>query len=224
MIFDKNCNVCLHISAVCSLCIYHIRDLRSIRRHLDLDSANCLRMIWCLAVLISVILFCLGLQKLTSPSSNVFPTVWLLWSQRHHHLLAVFHILTSPAGRRLQRTNLSGELPLEKELQPSKAEDANSWRRTETKERGPTTTTTRSPTQLPTMLSYFPRINWPNKSYENTPPLINTRRPSFSILRDSHNYSKITKAGIHMGKTGGRWATVCSDLESFLFHVQPSLD
>ena len=30
------------ISAICSSCIYHIRDLRRIRRHLDLDSAKLL--------------------------------------------------------------------------------------------------------------------------------------------------------------------------------------
>ena len=42
VIFDKNFNFCSHISAICSSCIYHIRDLRSICRHLDLDSANLL--------------------------------------------------------------------------------------------------------------------------------------------------------------------------------------
>ena len=31
-----------YISAICSSCIYHIRDLRRIRRHLDLDSAKLL--------------------------------------------------------------------------------------------------------------------------------------------------------------------------------------
>ena len=40
VIFDKNFNFRLHISAICSSCIYHIRDLRCIRRHLNLDSAN----------------------------------------------------------------------------------------------------------------------------------------------------------------------------------------
>ena len=42
VIFDKNFNCRSHISAICSSCIYHIRDLRSIRRHLDLDSAKLL--------------------------------------------------------------------------------------------------------------------------------------------------------------------------------------
>ena len=41
-IFDKNFNFRSHISAICSSCIYHIRDLRRIRRHLDLDSAKLL--------------------------------------------------------------------------------------------------------------------------------------------------------------------------------------
>ena len=42
VIFDKNFNFRSHISAICSSCIYHIRDLRRIRRHLDLDSAKVL--------------------------------------------------------------------------------------------------------------------------------------------------------------------------------------
>ena len=42
MIFDKNFNFRSHISAICSSCIYHIRDLRCIRRHLDLGSAKLL--------------------------------------------------------------------------------------------------------------------------------------------------------------------------------------
>ena len=42
VIFDKNCNFCSHIPAICTSCIYHIRDLQRIRRHLDLDSAKLL--------------------------------------------------------------------------------------------------------------------------------------------------------------------------------------
>ena len=42
VIFDKNFNFHSHISAICSSCIYHIWDLRRIRRHLDLDSAKLL--------------------------------------------------------------------------------------------------------------------------------------------------------------------------------------
>ena len=42
VIFDKNLNFRSHISAICSSCIYHIWDLRHIRRHLDLDSAKLL--------------------------------------------------------------------------------------------------------------------------------------------------------------------------------------
>ena len=42
VIFDKNFNFRSHISAICSSCIYHIRHLRRIRRHLDLDSAKLL--------------------------------------------------------------------------------------------------------------------------------------------------------------------------------------
>ena len=41
-IFDKNFTFRSHISAVCSSCFYHMRDLRRICRHLDLDSAKLL--------------------------------------------------------------------------------------------------------------------------------------------------------------------------------------
>ena len=40
VIFDKNFKFHSHISAICSSCIYHIRDLRRIRHHLDLESAK----------------------------------------------------------------------------------------------------------------------------------------------------------------------------------------
>ena len=72
VIFDKNFNFRSHISAICSSCIYHIRDLRRIRRHLDLESAKLLLNALVSSRLINVIHVCLGLQKLTSPSSNMF--------------------------------------------------------------------------------------------------------------------------------------------------------
>ena len=42
VIFDKNFTFCSHISAVCSSCFYHMRDLRRIHHHLDLVSAKLL--------------------------------------------------------------------------------------------------------------------------------------------------------------------------------------
>ena len=42
VIFDKNFTFHSHSSAVCRSCLYHKRDLRRIRRHLDLDGANLL--------------------------------------------------------------------------------------------------------------------------------------------------------------------------------------
>ena len=42
VIFDKNFTFRSHISAVCSSCFYHMRDLRRICRYLDLDSAKLL--------------------------------------------------------------------------------------------------------------------------------------------------------------------------------------
>ena len=40
--FDKNFNFGKHVSQVCRSCMYHIRDLRRIRRHLTLDCAKTL--------------------------------------------------------------------------------------------------------------------------------------------------------------------------------------
>ena len=42
VIFDKYFTFRSHISVVCNSCCFHMRDLRRIRRHLDLDSANLL--------------------------------------------------------------------------------------------------------------------------------------------------------------------------------------
>ena len=42
VIFDKNFTFPSHISVVCSLCFYHMRDLRRIRGHIDLNSARLL--------------------------------------------------------------------------------------------------------------------------------------------------------------------------------------
>ena len=42
VVFDQNFNFKRHISQVCSSCYYHIRDLRRIRRHLNLDCAKSL--------------------------------------------------------------------------------------------------------------------------------------------------------------------------------------
>ena len=54
----QNFNFRSHISAICNSCIYHIRDLRRIRRHLDLESAKllanalvCSRLDYCNSVL-----------------------------------------------------------------------------------------------------------------------------------------------------------------------------
>ena len=42
VIFDKNFKFRSHIFAICSSCIDHIRNLRHIRRHRDLESAKLL--------------------------------------------------------------------------------------------------------------------------------------------------------------------------------------
>ena len=58
VIFDKNFHFRSHISAICSSCIYHIRDLRRICRHLDLDSAKllvCSRFDYCNSLLSGIV-------------------------------------------------------------------------------------------------------------------------------------------------------------------------
>ena len=42
VIFDNNFTFHPHVSAVCSSCVCHMRDLRCIHGHLDLDSAKLL--------------------------------------------------------------------------------------------------------------------------------------------------------------------------------------
>ena len=42
VIFDVDLSLKSHVSSVCNACYYHLRDLRRIRRHLDLDSAKAL--------------------------------------------------------------------------------------------------------------------------------------------------------------------------------------
>ena len=42
VIFDKNVTFRSHISVVCNSCFYHMRNLRRICRHLDLESAKLL--------------------------------------------------------------------------------------------------------------------------------------------------------------------------------------
>ena len=59
VICDKNFTFRSHISAVCSSCFYHMRDLQCIHRHLDLGSTNYLQLLLCPVVLIIAIHFCL---------------------------------------------------------------------------------------------------------------------------------------------------------------------
>ena len=42
ILFEENFNFRTHINNVCKLSYYHIRDLRRIRKHLNLDQAKCL--------------------------------------------------------------------------------------------------------------------------------------------------------------------------------------
>ena len=89
VIFDKNFTVRSHISTVCSSCFYH---LRSIRRHLDLDSAKLLaaalvssRLDYCTSLLYGIAE--IDLTRLHS----VYRINWPTWWQSLLHLPAVFH-------------------------------------------------------------------------------------------------------------------------------------
>ena len=89
VIFDKNFNFRSHISAICSSCIYHIRDLRRIRRHLDLDSAKVLanalvssRFDYCNSLLSGIAETDLTkLQRVFEPSDSCCHKVTTIYSQ-----------------------------------------------------------------------------------------------------------------------------------------------
>ena len=104
VIFYKNFTSRSHISAVCSSCFYHMRDLRRIRCSLisinqsNWITQNYLQILWCLVALIMAIHFCLALQTLTSPNFNLFRIGWpMLWLS-HHYLLSVLHYCVSFIG------------------------------------------------------------------------------------------------------------------------------
>ena len=79
VIFDKNFNFRSHISAICISCIYHIRNLWGIRRHLDLESAKLLanvlvssRLDFCNSLLSGIAETDLAkLQRLLNPLAHV---------------------------------------------------------------------------------------------------------------------------------------------------------
>ena len=77
VIFHKNFTFRSHVSAVSSSCFYHMRDLRLIHRHLDLDGAKSLatalesgHLDCCNS------LSCMISRTLTSPNFNVFRIDW----------------------------------------------------------------------------------------------------------------------------------------------------
>ena len=76
-IFDKNFTFCSHISAVCSSCFYHMRDLRRIRRHLALH--NYLQLLSCPVVSIIASHFCVVSRTLTSHGFSKFRIDWPTW-------------------------------------------------------------------------------------------------------------------------------------------------
>ena len=79
VIFDKHFTFRSHISVVCNSCFYHIRGLRRIRRHLDLDSAKLLatdlvssRLDYCNSLLY-------GMLTLTSLGFSMYRINWHAW-------------------------------------------------------------------------------------------------------------------------------------------------
>ena len=77
-----------HISASCSSCFYHVRDLRRICRYPGQYSANYL--LCCLGTSITALHFCRNLKKLGVSSID-----WPVLLRSSRHLLAVFHCLCS---------------------------------------------------------------------------------------------------------------------------------
>ena len=86
-----------HISAVCSSCLYHIRDLRRFRYHLDPNGAKLLAKSRVSSHLhcIHFVRYCRHWYKQTS---NVFRIDWPVLWQSHHHVLEVFHYCVSFIG------------------------------------------------------------------------------------------------------------------------------
>ena len=76
---DKNFTFRSHIYVVCNSCFDHMRDLRRICRHLDLDSANYSLLLSCSVVLIIVIHFSMVLLTLTSLGFSVCRINWPAW-------------------------------------------------------------------------------------------------------------------------------------------------
>ena len=91
VIFDNNFTFRSHISVVCNSCFYHMRDLRCIRRHLDLDSAKLLATAFVSGHLDYCNSLLYGIMTLTSLGFSVYRINWPAWWQSLLHLLAVFH-------------------------------------------------------------------------------------------------------------------------------------
>ena len=92
VIFAKTFTFRSHISVVCNSCFYHMRDLRYIRHHLDLDSAKLLAT----ALVSSCLDYCNSLLYGTADIDlirlrSVYRIKWPAWWQTLLHLLAVFH-------------------------------------------------------------------------------------------------------------------------------------
>ena len=91
VIFDKNFTFRSHIAVVCNSCFYHMRDLRRIRHHLDLDSAKLLAT----ALVSSRLDYCnsplYGIADIDLTRLHVYRINWPAWWQSLLHLLAVFH-------------------------------------------------------------------------------------------------------------------------------------
>ena len=84
----KKFTFCSHVYVVGSSCFNHIRDLRSIRRYLDLNIAQLLAT----ALVSSRLDYCNSLLSgIASSNFNVFRINWPVLWQCHHHLLVVLH-------------------------------------------------------------------------------------------------------------------------------------
>ena len=97
-LFKTSVTLGAHISAICTSCVYRIRDLRCICQYISLRTVqNCLLSFR--VALIAAFYFCLKLQTGSSPNIYVsridLPLLW----QSQHDLLVGFHCCFPSTGR-----------------------------------------------------------------------------------------------------------------------------
>ena len=98
IVFDNDFNFRQHISQVCKSCLYHIRDLRRIRRHISISTAKTISTVLISSRLDYYNSLLNNIAKIDLANSSECKIVWHVWySGRlgfHHH----YHYLYSNIG------------------------------------------------------------------------------------------------------------------------------